>query len=58
MINKYLDLLLELGHEGLRGLVVDRGEGGHVADQLIEERRVERRRVLGNERLLAQHHLL
>jgi len=54
----YLDFLLELGDKGLRGLVVDGGESGHVPDQLIEQCHIKRGTVIRNERLLAQHDLL
>ena len=45
-------------HEGAGGLVVDGGQGSDVADELVEEGRLDQVRLLGDQRLLRQHHLL
>lgn len=45
-------------HEGAGGLVVDRGQGADVADQFLQQRGFNQVRLLRNQRLLSQNHLL
>lgn len=45
-------------HKGAGRFVIDRGQCPNVADQLIQERRLDQIRLLGDERFLRQHDLL
>ena len=38
--------------------MVDRGEGGNVADQLVEQGRLQQVGFLGNQWLLSEHNIL
>lgn len=45
-------------HEGAGRFVIDRGQRPDVADQLVQERRLDQIRLFGDEGFLRQHHLL
>ena len=45
-------------HEGIGGLVVDRGQRTDVADELIQQGGLDEVRLLRDEGLLGEHHLL
>ena len=45
-------------HEGTGRLVVDGGQCANVADELVQQRGLNEVCLLGDERLLSQHHLL
>ena len=45
-------------HEGAGRFVIDGSQRPDVADQLIQERRLDQIRLLGDEGFLRQHHLL
>ena len=44
--------------EGGGGLVVDRGERGDVADQLVKQSGLQQVCFFGDQRLLSEHHVL
>lgn len=45
-------------HEGAGRLVIDRGQGANVADQLVQQSGLNQVRLLRDEGLLSQHHFL
>lgn len=45
-------------HKGAGGLVIDRGQGRDVADELIQQGGLNQVCLLRDEGLLSQHHLL
>lgn len=44
-------------NKGTGGLVVDRGQSADVTDELLQQRRLDQIRLLGDQRLLGQDHL-